>query len=283
MASTNVSASGNDWAMDLNDIADELYGLSVEQFTEARNARAKELSASGDKNTAAEVRKLRKPSHVAWLANTLARRHPKEVDEVLDLGRELRQAQDQGRGADLRKLSTARQDLLRRVLRSASDEANAVGVSFSSDAQRQLLATLEAAMASESSGLALKTGRLAEALSHVGFGGAEPSDSTRRGRPKGSDSHTVVRRDALDEAERAVTDAQGALDVAEAALNQARQRHESAKVRQREVTDELRKVEREMKESAGELEEATARQKRESASLLSAERERQRRAAAVSR
>jgi hypothetical protein len=39
--------------MDLDEVADELYSLPVDQFTEVRNARAKELSAAGDRKTAA--------------------------------------------------------------------------------------------------------------------------------------------------------------------------------------------------------------------------------------
>jgi hypothetical protein len=44
--------------MGLDEVADDLYGLPMEQFTEVRNVLAKELSASGDKETAAAVRKL---------------------------------------------------------------------------------------------------------------------------------------------------------------------------------------------------------------------------------
>ncbi len=133
--------------MDVEEVADELYGLPIDQFTKARNTRAKELTASGDGKTAAARRKLRKPSQAAVLANRIVRRHPKEIEDLLALGRELRRAQDQNRGADLRRLSSDRQAMTRRVLRFAADEAKAVGMSFGSEVERQLVATVEAARA----------------------------------------------------------------------------------------------------------------------------------------
>lgn len=181
--------------MDVDDVADELYCLPVKHFTETRNSRAKELSASGDSKTAASVRKLRKPSQAAWLANQLVRRHPKEIEEIIGLGKDLRQAQDQSKGADLRRLSSNRQELSQRVLRLAADEAKTAGVPFGTDVQRQLVATIEAAMATESSGVALKTGRLSEALSRVGFGGVESTEhrnQSANGMARSHDPNRVV-------------------------------------------------------------------------------------------
>jgi hypothetical protein len=258
--------------MDLDEVAEELYSLPVDQFTEVRNARANELSAAGAKPSAAQVRKLRKPSQAAWIANGLARRHPKEIEKVLELGKDLRRAQDRGQGSDLRSLSSTRQGLVQRLLRLVADDAKAVGVSIAADTQRQLVATFEAAMANESSGIALKAGRLTEALSHIGFGGVgepEPSGSTRRvqtkkGRKSGSEQSAGPdpRRDVLD-AEKVIAGAQTALDAANAALDQARKHHESAKVRRREVAEELREAERAVKVSSRELERAMAHKKRE--------------------
>jgi hypothetical protein len=129
------------------------------------------------------------------------------------------------------------------------------------------VATLEAAMANESSGMALKSGRLTEALSHVGFGGAqttEPPHPARRRQTKGSGSRTVGRdrrRVALDETKEALAGAQARLATANRVVDQAVHRHELAKARQREVADELRSVERAVKETADDLQKATMRQK----------------------
>jgi hypothetical protein len=261
--------------MDVDDVADELYCLPVKHFTETRNSRAKELSASGDSKTAASVRKLRKPSQAAWLANQLVRRHPKEIEEIIGLGKDLRQAQDQSKGADLRRLSSNRQELSQRVLRLAADEAKTAGVPFGTDVQRQLVATIEAAMATESSGVALKTGRLSEALSHVGFGGVESTESSEPKRKRhGSESRSEsgsTRQSDLAEAEKAMAESQTALDVATKALAQAHQLHDSAISRRRDLAADLRKAERAVNETSKELGAAVTRQKRERAALRAAE------------
>src|ERR1700674_1951642 len=130
-----------------DDVGEELYGLPPEQFTRARNAGAKELAASGDRESAAVVRKLRKPSLTAWLANMLVRRHPVEIDELIDLGRELRQAQRTGAGGEIRRLGAQRQKLVQRLVVLASAEAKTAGHDFGSHLRGQLEGTLEAAVA----------------------------------------------------------------------------------------------------------------------------------------
>jgi len=276
--------------IDLDAAADELYGLPIDRFTGARNAMAKELSASGDKATAAALRRLRKPSHAAWLANLLARRHPQEIEEVLDLGGNLREAQNDARGDDLRSLSASRQALVRRVLRLVSEDAKEAGTPFGTTTQRQIVATLEAAMADESSGRALAAGRLAEALSHVGFGGGAAPDRstlTRRRQPREepqiptTPGHDRLRA-ALADAEKRLVDARSAMDAATVTLDQARTRHDAARSRYREVEEELRRAEQTVEESAQELQKATARQKREARTLRAAEAEFLKREAAAS-
>jgi hypothetical protein len=274
--------------MDLDEVANELYSLPVDQFIEVRNTRAKELSAAGDKESAADVRRLRKPSQAAWMANRLVRRHPKEIEKLLDLGKDLRRAQDRAQGADLRRLSSTRQDLVQRILRLVADDAKAAGVALATDTQRQLVATLEAAMADESSGMALKAGRLTEALSHVGFGGVgepEPSGPTRRRQTKKeSGSQQSVerdhRRDALEDADKVLARAQTALDAASVALDQARRHHKSAEVRRREVAEELLEAERAVEFSTRELEQAMSHRKRATEAVQEAKSQRR---AAVSR
>jgi hypothetical protein len=69
----------------MTDPVDELYGLPLEQFTDARNKLVRRLQESGDKENATVVRSLRKPSLAAWAVNQLARRHPVELRELMDL------------------------------------------------------------------------------------------------------------------------------------------------------------------------------------------------------
>jgi hypothetical protein len=69
----------------MSDPVDELYGLPLEEFTEARNRLVRQLQDRGDKESANQVRSLRKPSLAAWAVNQVARRHPDELRELMDL------------------------------------------------------------------------------------------------------------------------------------------------------------------------------------------------------
>lgn len=91
--------------MTLDDVAEELYGLPPEEFTEVRNARAKEIGATGNRELAAEVRRLPKPTVAAWLANALVRTRATMVEELIALGSELREAQSLGRREDMRRVA----------------------------------------------------------------------------------------------------------------------------------------------------------------------------------
>ena len=57
-------------ADELLDVADELYGLPLAEFTPARDARAKALKGT---EHASRVKALRKPSLAAWVVNLLVR------------------------------------------------------------------------------------------------------------------------------------------------------------------------------------------------------------------
>ena len=111
----------------VDEAAGHLYGLPLEDFIAERDARAKALRKEGDKEAAAEIGKLPKPSQVAWVANQLAR---EGADELLEAGQALREAQLGGGGREaLREATTAERaavdDLLRRAreLRRLSRDA----------------------------------------------------------------------------------------------------------------------------------------------------------------
>jgi hypothetical protein len=75
-------------ASELLAIADELYGLPQDEFTPARDARAKKLKA--DKELAAAVKRLKKPSVAAWVVNLFVRRESAQVEQVIAVGTALR-------------------------------------------------------------------------------------------------------------------------------------------------------------------------------------------------
>jgi hypothetical protein len=161
-----------------DDAADELYGLSPRDFTGARDARAKEVKASGDAQTARQIKALRKPTVAAWLANQLVREHREEVSPLLELGAALREATATLSGPQLRQLSRQRNEVVQALVRQARSLAAAAGQPVSQDAARSLQDTLNAALADEDAGRQLLAGRLTEPLQHTGFdpaGGSGPA------------------------------------------------------------------------------------------------------------
>src|SRR5690349_22162490 len=82
------------------DEADRLYGLPLEQFTAERDAAAKALRKSGDREAAAVLAKLPKPTPAAWAANQVARTEPDVRDEFLAAGAALREAQEAALAGD---------------------------------------------------------------------------------------------------------------------------------------------------------------------------------------
>ena len=72
-----------------SDIDGDLLALSIVEphsFVAARNARAKELRAAKEKDRAAVVAKLARPTGTAWALNVLAREHADAVRTWLDAG-----------------------------------------------------------------------------------------------------------------------------------------------------------------------------------------------------
>ena len=108
----------------LDDIAAALYAGPPEEFTAARNARAKDLD---DRALAAEVKALRKPAVAAWVVNVLAQARAAQLGQALALAAELREAQADLDAAALAKLGRERRALTRRLAETAADLAGSRG------------------------------------------------------------------------------------------------------------------------------------------------------------
>ncbi len=170
-----------------DEAADELYALSPREFIGARDSRAQEAKASGDAETAQQIKALRKPTVAAWLANQLVREHRDEVSPLLELGAALREATATLSGPELRQLSRQRNEVVQALVRQARQLARSAGQQVSEDNARSLQDTLSAALADEDAGRTLLEGRLTEPLQHTGFGsasGSPPAPAPAPARPK---------------------------------------------------------------------------------------------------
>jgi hypothetical protein len=155
--------------VDVQQVADELYGLTPEQFTAARNARAKEAKVAGDKEAAAQIAGMRKPTAVAWLANCLARQRPDEVGPLLELGEALREATATLSGPELRELSRQRHRLVHALVQEAKALAAENGRRVTEEVARGLDETLTAALTNADDGDRLRRAQLTDGLVPGGF------------------------------------------------------------------------------------------------------------------
>lgn len=163
-------------------VAAELYGLGLAEFTAERDARARQARESGDRELAAQIKALRRPTLAAWLANQLVRAHPEDVGPLLALGAALRAATEQLDGQELRDLSVQQRRVVAALVAQARALAHAAGQRVSVDAERGLEDTLLAVLADPAAADAFAAGQLTAGVSPSGFPGTvapEPRDGAR--------------------------------------------------------------------------------------------------------
>ena len=232
--------------MGLSDVAGELYGLPLSEFTVARDARAAEARKAGDRQLADSVKRLRKPSSGAWIANILVREQPREIDRLIARGTNLRSTRKLD-GARIRQATKDKAEMVAKLLRQARSIATRMGLPLSKSIEQELEATLDAAFSDTDSAESLRGGCLTAALDYSGLGfgaDAEPLDSagnaaaparTKR-RPTGTETDKakqnleLARSEAaeavsdVEKAQRAVKTAEVDLQRQQAALTVAQRR-----------------------------------------------------------
>jgi hypothetical protein len=140
----------------------------------ARDRLADELKDAGKADEAAEVKKLRRPSVVAWAVNLTSRQRPEDVEALREAGQALRRAQRKalsgGGGEDIRRATDARRALIQ-TLADAGVEA----IGERGEAHRDAIAaTFDAASVDDELGARLQAGILErEARPTAGFGAIE--------------------------------------------------------------------------------------------------------------
>lgn len=153
----------------LLEVADELYGLPLGDFTPTRDARARELRAE-DRDLAAAVKALRKPATAAWVVDQLVRHEAEQVTQVLTVGEALREAQRSMSAEELRALTRQRRQVTAAVTTRARAVARARGLRVTEAVADQVEATLTAAMVDAGCAEAVRSGLLVAPLSATGVG-----------------------------------------------------------------------------------------------------------------
>ncbi|WP_219465800.1 hypothetical protein, partial [Nonomuraea rhizosphaerae] len=98
-------------------MADRLYALPPSEFTAARAAEARSAKDAGDVRLSREITALRRPTVSAAAVNRLSREHPDDLAELLELGRELREAWQAHDADALAELTRRRGELAGRLSR----------------------------------------------------------------------------------------------------------------------------------------------------------------------
>ena len=73
-----------------------LYGLPLEEFVAARDQAARAARKAGDREAAAELAALRKPTVAAWAVNQLSRQHRGGVEALIAAAEAIRKGNDEG-------------------------------------------------------------------------------------------------------------------------------------------------------------------------------------------
>ncbi len=163
--------------MDVDQVAEELYALAPGSFVAARDERAAAARREGDAAAASAIKKLRKPTTSAWLANLLVREQADGVNELVELGSGLRAAQRALAADQLRDLSRRRRELVDALRHAAQEAGRRAGVPVGDAAADEVAGTLEAAVADPEAADMLRSGRLTSPLRYAGtgFGGIPPA------------------------------------------------------------------------------------------------------------
>ncbi|MGW2305071.1 hypothetical protein [Streptomyces sp. NPDC001809] len=168
--------------MDVEEVADELYGLRPAEFVAARDTYVARARAAKDARAAKAVAALRRPSIAAWAANRLARQRQREAQQFLALGTTLREAHRTLDAEQLRAASAQRQELISALARTAAALAGEAGLSVSDTVQHEIEQTLHGVLADRDVAEQWVRGRLVRAPeAAVGFPEIAPEAAPARG------------------------------------------------------------------------------------------------------
>jgi hypothetical protein len=262
---------------------DRLYGVPLDEFVRERDELAKRLRREGERESADEVKRLRKPSAGAWALNQAVRRRRKETDALLAAGERLREAHEAlmsgGDPAALRDAMREERELAGGLADCAEAIASETGKSGPALRER-VRSTLHAAAVDDEAREELAKGRFVREREAVGLGpfgaGAAPPAAPRRSPARGRKSPAkpskeadgrAARQEAAErERQERIAAAEESLDEARASLEEAEAAHSEAAARlqaAREAVGDAEDAEREARAVARERRRELGKRERE--------------------
>lgn len=258
---------------------DGLFDLPPDEFTAARNALAGDLRAEGQRDRAAAVSQLRRPTVAAWAVNQTVRAHRPLVDQLLEAGDAVRRAQRRAlsgmRRTAMREATRQRRARIDELTAVATDILQAHGVAADSH-RADIAATFDAASADDEAAELLVSARLSQALPVAaglstlsGFNvltddeeDDDPASAPDREDVAREDRAAQQRREAiraLEDARRALADAVATAERAEAEAGRAQARAATADQTAGAAEDKARRLRRDADDLAGRAERARDR------------------------
>lgn len=155
--------------MDLDALADaarDLLLVAPADFVAERTARQRRVRGE-DRELAAAIGKLRKPAPAAWVIDLLA--HDGSLDEAVDLGPAIRDAQAAADPGQIAALRRQRSSVVGALAQAGADLASDAGYAVTAAVLDQVRATIEAAMSDPHAGAAVRSGLLVQPLESAGF------------------------------------------------------------------------------------------------------------------
>ncbi len=154
---------------------DDLYDAPLEQFVTRRGELARELRKQGQREEAAAVAALRKPSVAAWAVNQLVRTQSRSVAELFDAGDALQDAHRSattGRGdaGALRSAAQRERSAIDQLMEAARGLLTTDGHELSATIIDRVTDTLRAAAQDDEARAKVRDGRLERELRQVGLG-----------------------------------------------------------------------------------------------------------------
>ncbi|HYZ82397.1 MAG TPA: hypothetical protein VE571_14065, partial [Solirubrobacteraceae bacterium] len=154
----------------------ELYGLALDRFVPERASLVRALRSAGEREQAAAVAALRKPSVAAWAVNQLVRTQGRELQALLEAGDALRNAQadvlaGSADARDLRSTAERERTAVDGLVNTAKGLLSSSGQELSAATLERVADTLHAAALDDEARAQVTEGRLVRELRHVGLGG----------------------------------------------------------------------------------------------------------------
>jgi hypothetical protein len=235
---------------------DALYGLPLDEFTPSRDALAKELQREGQRQQAAWVKVLRKPSAAAWVVNQLVRTKPQEAKRLLEAGEKLREVHErllvgEASATELRNEADGENEAVRALLASAPGLLDRDGHEPSGSTVEKAEETLRAVAPDERARTEFVVGRLTRERRATGlglFGQGMPVTDTPQA-PASAKRHEGDRGARQRRAEQRA--------IARTALKEAKARQQTGRRAVRNAERELAQALREAGRAQRRLEQAT--------------------------